>query len=95
MSAAPALIDALRRRAGEHLACAGETTPWCFGRRAGERHSLALTCSSRAAATRLTEKLDDYDFALPTHLVADVFTSSREEAGRVRVVVEALTFALD
>ncbi len=86
------LIAALNARAGG----AGEvlqacSRPWASVTFTGARHLIRMMLPD-AAADRLCEGLDEHEFAIPGHLVADVTVASRHDAGGfVTLEIEALT----
>jgi hypothetical protein len=86
------LIAALIARAGG----AGEvlqacSRPWASATFIGARHLIRLKVP-HAAVDALREGLEEHEFAIPGHLVADVVVASRHDAGGfVTLEVEALT----
>jgi hypothetical protein len=71
------------------------TRAWASAGAAGERHRLALRLSDEAADA-LLEGLAEREFALDRHIVADIAAVADERhGGEARLVIEALTVALD
>ena len=65
----------------------------------GERHHISLRVSgpdSAAAVARLTSRLDDAEFVIPGHIVADIMVvggPDRASDGSTTLNIEALTIA--
>ncbi len=57
----------------------------------GARHWVRMMLAD-AAADALAEGLEEHEFAIPGHLVADVVVASRHDAGAMATLeIEALT----
>lgn len=94
MTAADALLAALRIKAGTPFRHDLMTTPWHSADLAGERHELHLTFDHPAAAATLLVGLADYDFDAGDSFVADIVAGPLVADGDiVRVSLEALTLA--
>ena len=70
--------------------------PWASITFAGERHKLVLCLpgpGAQAAVDAFLEGLEDREFALRGHVVADIAATEveRDEDGQVRLTLEALT----
>lgn len=92
MTAADALLAALRAKAGSAFRHQMTTTPWHSVDLAGERHELHLTFDEPAAANTLLDGLSDHDFDVGDSLVAEVVAGRVTADGdTVRVALEALT----
>jgi hypothetical protein len=70
--------------------------PWASITFAGERHKLVLCLpgpGAQAAVDAFLDALEDREFALRGHVVADIAATDvqREEDGQVRLTLEALT----
>lgn len=100
-SAAAALLRALVARTGVErdriLLSEVRSTDWQSLTFAGEQHRLVLHLvgpDAQSALLRLTEGLEDAEFSLPGHIVADIRAESRPLDDRsITVAVEALTIA--
>jgi hypothetical protein len=73
-------------------------TDWQSLTFAGERHRFQLRVTGADAeivATRMTDKIEDADFNLSGHIVADVAVAAarRGSDGSVTIDIEALTIA--
>ena len=79
-----ALIRALARMYPELEILSGTCDAWASATFTGARHILAC-------ADRNVSGIEDAEFSLPGHLVADVET--RREAGQL--IIEALTIEID
>lgn len=97
MTAAAALLAALRAKAGSEFVRRAEVAPWCSVDRTGDRHVLELVFRDRASADRLLIDLHDHEFALTDDFVADIHAYARtdREHGLVEITIEALTFPTD
>jgi len=104
MSAAAAgLLRALLARAGSDrdriLLTGVRSTDWCSLTFVGERHRLDLRVSGPDAekvASRIATGIEDAEFRIPGHIVADVLLvhpPRRDRHGSVSVELEALTVA--
>ena len=100
--AAAALLRALIVRTGldrdRILLSEVHSTDWQSLTFAGEQHRLLLHIAgpdAGPACSRLTDGLQDAEFALPGHIVADIRAERQAEAddGSITVAVEALTIA--
>jgi len=100
--AAAALLRALIARSGldrdRILLSEGHSTDWQSLTFAGEQHRLLLRLvgpDAGVAGSRLLDGLEDAEFALPGHLVADIRAEQRSEAGdgSITIAVDALTIA--
>jgi hypothetical protein len=99
--AAAALLRALIARTGVDrdriLLSEAHSTDWQSLTFTGEQHRLVLNLvgpDAESALLRLTEGLEDAEFSLPGHIVADIRAESRPLDDRsVTVAVEALTIA--
>ena len=70
--------------------------PWASITVAGERHKLVLCLpgpGAHAAVDAFRDGLEDREFALRGHVVADIAATDvqREEDGQIRLTLEALT----
>lgn len=70
--------------------------PWASITFAGERHKLVLCLpgpGAQAAVDAFLEGLEDREFALRDHVVADIEVTGmeRDDDGQVRLTLEALT----
>ena len=70
--------------------------PWASITFAGERHKLTLCLpgpGAQAAVDAFLDGLEDREFALRGHVVADIEATGiqRDEDGQVRLTLEALT----
>ena len=71
------------------------TRNWSSAGASGERHRLELRLPDKAA-DRLLDGLSEREFQLADHVVADITAVADErEGGEARLVIEALTIALD
>lgn len=69
--------------------------PWASAGARGERHRLELRVAEESA-DRLVDGLAEREFSLDGHFVADVAAVEVErQGGEARLVIEALTIALD
>jgi hypothetical protein len=103
MIAAPYAGDALKRALRAHFVHLGAAVaieslasrPWASITFSGERHRLVLCIpgpGAAAAADAFLDGLDERDFALRGHILADiVLAERRDEDEQVRLVLEALT----
>jgi hypothetical protein len=100
--AAAALLRALIERTGVErdriLLSAAESTDWQSLTFTGERHRMLLHLvgpDAEMACARLTAGLEDAEFSLPGHLVADIRAQRRSAADDcpVTIAIEALTIA--
>ncbi len=100
-SAGAALLRALLSRAlvdrDRILLTDYRSTDWQSLTFVGERHELRFRVAGPDAQfiyDRITEKLDDAEFAIPRQIVADVLVygqPKREEDGSISFTIEALT----
>lgn len=96
MSARVPLLIALRAKAGTLRLETCVTTPWFSATFAGERHEMLLAAADAAGASKLLHRLDDHEFDLPQHWVADVQADLSQDAdGAIRIRLQALTLAKD
>ncbi len=67
--------------------------PWSSITFHGERHRIALSVPSQAAADAFLDGLDDREFILRGHVLADIEATcvKRNPDGDVSVILEALT----
>jgi hypothetical protein len=66
-------------------------TPWASATFSGARHHFVLLVPGKAEPAGLA-RLDQREFDLPGHLVADILLSERvDEAEASRIAIEALT----
>jgi uncharacterized membrane protein len=85
------LIAALVARAGEAEVVQACSRPWASVTYTGARHLVRLMLPA-AIADRLGEGLDEHEFAIPRHIVADIAIASRHDTGGIATVeIEALT----
>jgi hypothetical protein len=100
--AAAALLRALIARSGVNrdriLLSDADSTDWQSLTFTGEQHRLLLHVLGRDAESaylRLTDGLEDADFSLPGHIVADIRAERRSATGdgSIIIAVEALTIA--
>jgi hypothetical protein len=100
--AAAALLRALIGRTGldrdRILLSEVHSTDWQSLTFTGERHRLLLHVvgpDADAACSRLTDGLEDAEFALRGHIVADIRAEQRQEAddASITIAIEALTIA--
>ncbi len=101
--AASALFRALLERAGEDrdriLLSDFRSTDWRSLTFDGERHRIRLRIlgsDSMRLANRLREGLEDAEFAIPGHFVADIALAGeprRDADGGMTMDIEALTIA--
>ncbi len=85
------LIGALAARAGAAELLEAHARPWASVTFTGARHLIRLALPE-AAANRLAEGLEEHEFAIPGHFVADIAIASRHDsAGLATVEIEALT----
>jgi hypothetical protein len=100
-SAGAALLRALLTRAlvdlDRILLTNYRSTDWQSLTFVGERHELSFRVAGPDAQTiyeRMTEKLDDTEFAIPRQIVADVVVygqPTHEPDGSINFAIEALT----
>ena len=100
-SAGAALLRALLTRAlvnrDRILLTDYRATDWQSLTFVGERHELRFRIAgpdAQAIYERMTDKLDDSEFAIPRQIVADVVVygqPSREPDGSISFTIEALT----
>lgn len=97
---ASALLRQLLNRAKEEesriLLTGLKSTDWQSLTFSGERHVIGLRVCGPGAdklAALLTEGIEDAEFDIPRHFVADIAVTTREAAcdGSVRLTLEALT----
>ena len=88
----PKLIAALVARAGgEGEVLQACSRPWASATFVGARHAIRMLLSE-AAADRLCEGLEEHEFAIPRHLVADVAVVNRDDTNGITTLeIEALT----
>jgi hypothetical protein len=100
--AAAALLRALIARTGVDgdriLLSEADSTDWQSLTFTGEQHRLLLHLvgpDAELACRRLTDGLEDADFSLPGHIVADIRAERRSATGdgSIIIAVEALTIA--
>jgi len=101
--AASALLRALLARAGVSrdriLLSEVQSTDWQSLTFIGERHHVHLRIpgpGADAIVGRLTADLEDVEFAIPGHVVADIVLAGpmrRDDDGSISVELEALTIA--
>ena len=101
--AASALLRALLTRAGVRrdriLLSEFQSTDWQSLTFIGERHHIHLRIPEPAAdsiASRMTADLENVEFAIPGHVVADIVLAApikRDRDGSISVELEALTIA--
>ena len=101
--AASGLLRALLARTGERsdriLLTEIQSVDWRSLTFTGETHVITLRIPGPNAATtvdRLTLGLEDLEFSIPGHLVADIAVASapsRARDGSVTLAIEALTIA--
>jgi hypothetical protein len=101
--AASALLRALLARAGvgrdRILLSEFRSTDWQSLTFIGERHQVHLRIpgpGADAIVGRMTADLEDVEFAIPGHIVADIVLAGpmrRDDDGSISVELEALTIA--
>ena len=101
--AASALLRALLARAGVKrdriLLSEFRSTDWQSLTFMGERHQVHLRVpgpDAEAIVRRMTDGLEDAEFAIPGHIVADIVLAApikRDGDGSISVELEALTIA--
>ena len=101
--AASALLRALLARAGVSrdriLLSEFRSTDWQSLTFIGERHHVHLRIpgpGADAIVRRMTADLEDVEFAIPGHVVADIVLAGpmrRDDDGSISVELEALTIA--
>jgi hypothetical protein len=101
--AASGLLRALRNRAGldpdRILLSSLRSCDWQSLTFTGERHEIALRITgqdSDEALARLADNLQDAEFSIPGHVVADIALAgppNHDEDGSITVELEALTIA--
>jgi hypothetical protein len=100
--AAAALLRALIARSrvdsDRILLSEADSTDWQSLTFTGEQHRLLLHlvgADAETACLRLTDSLEDAEFSLPGHIVADIRAERRPATGdgSIIVAVEALTIA--
>lgn len=85
------LVRALvQRSGGTATLLAGEAVDWASVTFAGQRHRIALAVPAEDAR-RLADGLEEHEFALPGHLVADIAVVARRHGPTTEVEIEALT----
>jgi len=99
--AASGLLRALLERIGDRsdriLLSEIQSVDWQSLTFVGERHELRFRVAGPDAQfiyDRITEKLDDAEFAIPRQIVADVLVygqPKREEDGSISFTIEGLT----
>jgi hypothetical protein len=100
-AAAAALLRALLNRTGVSrdriLLTDFRSTDWRSLTFEGERHEITLRLAGRDAATiaqTLLDGLEEADFPIPGHVLADIAIVRRQEEDRsILVTIEALTIA--
>ena len=102
-AAASGLLRALLARAGVErdriLLTKIHSTDWQSLTFVGERHAIGLRIGgldAAAIATRVPQGIEDAEFTIPGHIVADVLITSppRDDGdGSISVELEALTIA--
>lgn len=80
---------------GEIVVERAASRPWASAGADGERHRLEVTVPDDSADSMLSH-LSDREFALDGYFVADIAAVAVERRGcEARLVIEALTIALD
>jgi hypothetical protein len=96
----PDAATALLRALGERLARAGAVyrveelrcRSWASVTFTGARHRLVLLVEGEESAERFLAGIEEAEFALPLHILADIAVESRERSEEgVRIALEALT----
>lgn len=69
-----------------------QALPWASATFTGARHKIMVASDTSAGLAAWVDQLEDADFNLPGHLVADLSVGRIEKIGtRSRVAIEALT----
>lgn len=86
------LVEALRDCAGgKSETLQSSSRPWASATFSGARHEIRLRLPI-AVADVLNETLDQHQFTIRGHLVADILVAHRHDAGNVATIdIEALT----
>jgi hypothetical protein len=96
----PDAATALLRALGERLAGAGAVyrveelrcRSWASVTFTGARHKLVLWIEGEDSAGRFLDGIEEAEFSLPLHILADISVESTERSeGGVRIALEALT----
>jgi hypothetical protein len=96
----PDAATALLRALGDRLAGAGadyrveelRCRSWASATFTGARHQLVLLVEGEESAERFLSGIEEAEFALPLHILADISVESKERSeDGVRIALEALT----